>query len=151
LYCVFFTVGTLLAFFGRFDLLDSFLDYFLKGFLEELSSFDEEKVFHLFENMSVLCVVCNEFAFVEQGIEFGVEKFTPGRTQGGGSHKIPLVKVDYSNRLTNPQKCLTHPEPRGLQSTDYTCGSWEVLVIGVEQYRPPRWLVFFPISLYLTK
>jgi hypothetical protein len=103
-------MGTLLAFAGGFELFDAFLDLFLKGFLEKLSAFDEEKVFHLIEDMSVLGVVGDEIAFVDEGIEFGVKKFTTARAGGFGLHKIPPCKKgNVKKSITNPHKIFTHP------------------------------------------
>jgi hypothetical protein len=59
----------------------------LEGFLEELASLDEEKVLHVVEGFSVGGVIGDEVAFVEEGIEFGVEEFTPAGRGRFGLHE----------------------------------------------------------------
>jgi hypothetical protein len=76
-------MGTLLGFGSGFGVIDSFLQLFLKGFLEKFSSFGKEEAFHVVESLSIGGVIGDEGAVVEQGIEFGVKKFTPGRENGG--------------------------------------------------------------------
>jgi hypothetical protein len=50
----------------------------LKGFLDELSSFDEEKVFEVVDGLSVFGVVHDGIAVVEESFEFGVEEIVNG-------------------------------------------------------------------------
>ena len=100
--CVFFTVGTGGRFAGGFGAVDVFLEFFLKGVMEKLSSFGEEECFHVIEGLSVGGVGSDEVAFVEQGIEAGVEEVTNiGRF---GRHKIRPCKSVYFPILTTPTK-----------------------------------------------
>ena len=89
LYRVFFTVVTLLGIGCRFDWVDSFLELFLKGFLEKLSSFNEEEVFHCVEGLRI---TGDEIALIEEGIEFGVKEFTTAKMGRVGLHKIRPYK-----------------------------------------------------------
>jgi hypothetical protein len=82
-------VGTLLRFGSGLGVLDSFLEFFLKGVLEKLSSFDEEEVFHCVEGLGV---TGNEIALIEEGIEFGVKEFTTAKMGRVGLHKIRPCK-----------------------------------------------------------
>jgi len=62
----FFTVGTLLGFFGSFGPPDAFLEFLLKGFLEEFSSFVKKKGFQEVESLSsFVIVISDEVAFVQ--------------------------------------------------------------------------------------
>ena len=92
--CVFFTVGTGGRFAGGFGAVNVLLEFFLKGILEELSSFGEEEFFHDIEGVSVVGVGGNEVTFVEQGIEAGVKETANGG--GFGLHKIRPCKNAYS-------------------------------------------------------
>jgi hypothetical protein len=75
-------VGTLLGFGGRFGAFDVVLKLLLEGFLEKLSSLDEEERFDIVECFAVGGAVGNEIALVEKGIKFGVEKFAGVQTGG---------------------------------------------------------------------
>ena len=104
---------TLLGFVSGFDLLDSFLEFFLKGFPEKLSSFVEKEELHVVEE---LWVAGDEVAFIEEGFEFGDEEFVGRNGEGGGLHgNYVLVKVTDPHSLKNQQKTLAHPSP-----LDYT-------------------------------
>jgi hypothetical protein len=81
-------VATLFGFVVGFGLLDALLQFILKGFAEKISSFGEEEVFHVVEGLPEGSVVGDEVAFVEEGIEFGVEEFSAVRRGGVGLHKI---------------------------------------------------------------
>ena len=83
----FFTVGALLGFGGRFGAYDAFWQLFLKGGLEKLTPFREEKVFQVVEGLAVGGVIGNEIALVEKGIEFGVKEFTTSRERRCWLHK----------------------------------------------------------------
>ena len=80
-------MGTLLAFGSGFDTFDAMLQLFLKGFLEKLSSLDEEEVFQVIEGFAVCGVVGDEVALVEKSIESGVKEFTAGREGRFGGQK----------------------------------------------------------------
>jgi len=90
----FFTVGTGGRFADGFGVVDVFLEFFLKGVVEKLSSFGAEEFFHVIEGLSVVGVGGNEVTFVEQGIEAGVKE----GANGGGFrlHKIRPCKSAYS-------------------------------------------------------
>ena len=62
---VFFTLGTLFGFIGLFDSLNVFSEFGLKGFLKELSSFDEEELVHVVEGLPVGGVIGDEIALGE--------------------------------------------------------------------------------------
>jgi len=80
-------VGTLFAFAAGFGAIDVFLEFLLKGFLEKLSSFDEEEFFHVVECFAASSVIGDEIALVEQGIQFRVEKCPAVRKGRSGLHK----------------------------------------------------------------
>jgi hypothetical protein len=62
--------------------MDAFLDFLLKGLLEELPSFGEKEFFGIVEKLSVGGLVADLVAFVEQGIETLVKE---GSDFGGGT------------------------------------------------------------------
>ena len=81
---VFFTLGTLLAFIGRFDVLDVFLYLFFEDFSHKLSPFDVQKVIEIVDVASVGGVVADFVAVIEQSIETLVkESPNVGRGCGG--------------------------------------------------------------------
>jgi hypothetical protein len=69
----------LLGFGGNFGTFDAFLELFLKGLLEKLTSLGEEEVFQGVEGFAVGGVIGDEVTFVEQGIEFRVKEFATAR------------------------------------------------------------------------
>ena len=94
-------MGALLGFSGRFGAYDAFLQLFLKGGLEKLTPFREEKVFQVVEGLAVGGVIGNEIALVEKGIEFGVKEFTTSGREGAGFIRVHPCKKSVSVILTN--------------------------------------------------
>ncbi|MDR0327564.1 MAG: hypothetical protein LBI05_04635, partial [Planctomycetaceae bacterium] len=81
-------------------LIGEFLEFFLKGFLEKLTSFVEVELFEVVEGLPVGGVFGDEVAFVEQGIESFVEQgadFSRGAGRGGEwALKYVLVKKPFT-------------------------------------------------------
>ena len=61
----FFTVGTLVAFFGGFGAFDAFLHFLFEDFGEDFSSFGEEKRVEVVERLTVGGLVQDEITVVE--------------------------------------------------------------------------------------
>ena len=70
----FFTLGTVLAFIGHFDLLNVFLYLFFEDFSHKLASFDVQEVIEIVEVTTVGGFVADFVAVVEQSIETLVKK-----------------------------------------------------------------------------
>jgi len=63
-----------LAFIGRFDVLNMFLYLFFGDFTHKLASFDVQKVIEVVEVTTVGGIVADLVAVIEQGIETLVKK-----------------------------------------------------------------------------
>ena len=110
-------------------MVDVFLEFCLKSIVEKFSSFGEEELFHIIEGLSVVSVSGNEVAFVEQGIETGVEEVA--NVGGFGLHKIRPCKSVYPPILTTPTK-LGHTLVFGRFCCEFLSNFWAI----------PQW---FPI------
>ena len=90
---VFFTIGTLFAFRGRFSLFDSLLKFVLQDLIDKLPPFDEEKVIKIMHGPTVGSVLGDLIAIGEQGVEFFMKQGANIRGGDSGMHKNLLVNI----------------------------------------------------------
>jgi len=84
---------TLFGFGSGFDFGDAFLQFLLKDFAHEFLTGEEQEVIEVVEGLSVVGVVHDVIAVVEEGIEAFVKKVANAGSMSGEVHKYVRVKV----------------------------------------------------------